>query len=410
MSDGNPKFQALTAFPVPHIEDLKTEQAYIEEFRQRCIELSDGQLRDFSDSSPLKIIAEAQAAMFTEFVNTFFSTVFPEIVAQSWELLGLERGRAEIATTTARFQLDGVYPTQVVIPAFYRFEVSDVTFETTAPVIIRDGIDSSVQEYWQQCSTTARAIEPGGQANLPAQKADIISPIEGLSEIWTDESRGGRTEESPVAFRNRVSSILIGAIGDTERPIVNVREYEEEARAILGQGSAAIAVPEVDPAGSHILMAMTLYVLSEGGNEPTQAELSRVESEIARRAQLSKGRLFVEVMPVSTINILLSVSSGRLVNEETLGNELNRSIREAFSLDKTPDMRELDVMKLGQVVYNTTGVDSAYVYWGFDGDPQLRAGNLTPPSINPGEKRPQLAKIGHIEINFTSDYKIDFDK
>ncbi len=404
--------EMITKFPIPNIEGLKTEQEYIDLFIQQCIKLSGGQLRDFSESSPLRVIAEAQAALYTDFVNLFFANTFPQVVAQSWELLGIRRDRSAFAQTTARFQLDGIYQTQVIIPSGYQFSVKDIVFETTATLVIPAYLDTVNADNWPQCSVNAISLHPGIKANVKAQPANIASPVIGLQAIYISDARGGSDEETPVEFRNRLARLIAAGIDQQNRPVVNIREYEHEARAILGPGSVAIAVPERDYQGHQKDAAVTLYILGAGGLTPTPSELARVKASIEPRAPLSLGRFWVEPMPYETVTVMLSVTPANNVTQDELGKDLNTRIRETFNLETTQFMNELDLFKLTQVVYNTPGVSSAEAYWSFDPD-QPKAARLTPSQISPdpdnqGLIRTKPAIVGKVDVHFSTGYKLEF--
>lgn len=396
--------------PTPTLS-LPTTSEFITRFKTRCIDKTSGKLSDFSDASALSLLAEVMALSLEEDIQQYLNEIFPEIIAQSWGLLGFSRVSGAKAVGTARMLLGGVFAQPFAIPRGYRFAAGGQTFETTLDLLIPANIDSANPTNYPLCRVQTIALTEGELGNQPSQQCQIINAVVGLSGVFFDEAtQGGQSLESFDAFADRVASTIRTAVGSAaNRPVVTVTEHEDAAREVLGAGAIAVGVPERNLQGQSQVAAMTVYVLTPSGATPNNAQLGLLLQTVAPRAPLAMGRLYYAPLPVLVLNIDISIKALPSADLEQLATAINASVRSAFSLVETAQMPALDINKLTQIIYDLGGVAYADSQWGYQGDPILEARRLMLPLLPGSTTESAAARVGRLRVIYTTGLQREFN-
>lgn len=382
----------------------------MQRFRDRCIEVTSGKLSDFAPASALTLLSEVLAQSIEDDLQAYLDEVFPAIVSASWAYLGFTPIAGSKAVATVRILLSGVFSQSFALPRGYRFSAGTQVFETTIDLLIPANTDTANPLNYPLCRVQAIALDLGEQGNQPIQQCQIINPVVGIAGLFFDEpSAGGRSAETFTQFADRVAASLRSTVGDPALvAVVTSTEHEIAAEQILGGGSVAIAIPELDLAGLAQTAAMSVYCLTPNGAAPTDAQLSLLLSSIAPRAPLATGRLFYAALPVSIVNIDVSLKALSDGNPESIANSINTELRSTFSLANTGQMSALDIGKANAIVYGVDSIDYAQVYWGFDGDPILEARMLQIPFLPGSQSKTNAVAIGTIRVIFSTGLQRTF--
>jgi hypothetical protein len=390
---------------------LPTTTEFIARFKTRCIEKTAGKLSDFSDASALTLLAEVMSLSLEEDVQQYLNQIFPQLIAQSWGLLGFFPVSGAKAVGTARFLLASVQSQSFAIPRGYRFSAGGQTFETTLDLLIPANTDSANPTNYPLCRVQTIALVEGSNSNQPAQQCQILNPVVGLAGVFFDEAtQGGRSLESFEAFADRVASTIRTAVGSAaNRPVVTVTEHLDAAIEVLGSGAIAVGVPERNLQGQSQVAAMTVYVLTPSGAAPNNAQLGLLLQTVAPRAPLATGRLYYAPLPVLTLNIDISIKALPSADLEGLATIINGVVRSAFSLEKTAEMSALDINRLVQIIYDLDGIDYCDPQWGYQGDPILEARRLMLPLLPGSTVESAAAKVGRLRVIYTTGLQREFN-
>ncbi|MBE9178661.1 baseplate J/gp47 family protein [Oculatella sp. LEGE 06141] len=256
--------------------DPRNERQLVEQSLVRTYNASERKLNDFSTSSVVRVFVEGMgfcAAEMLWHVNKLPAALLIAFLRNA----GVERRLGTKATVNVTFTLAQPLSTPYTIPQ--GFQVADssnrVTFTTNALLTIPPGgISGTVP-------ATAEAI--GTTSNLPAYTITrFTQPLTYLASVINLEAAAGGTDEE-----SQESAIARGLNAIRRRNIVTADDYEQEAKAVLGEGSVvkAIGLLSGDKI-SYQLGAVHLFMLNQSGEAANSAQLSQVYEAIAPRTQI----------------------------------------------------------------------------------------------------------------------------
>lgn len=386
------------ARPMPTFNTVLPAQ-FVANFKARCTAVSAGRLNDFNPASDLTALAEVLGQSIEEDINQILDQVFPELIAASWELLGIPRIQASRAVCNVRFELTGKLNDPFPIGKGYRFAVKGQVFETQLDLQIPAQTDTTDVNNYPACQVGAIALNPGTAGNVDKRQGEILNPVTGLAAVFLDEdAAGGKGLEDLETYRDRIAAILAR---NASTAIVLPADYERVVIEQLGAGSVAIAVPERNLQGQSSIAAMSVWALAPNGAAPTPAQLAELSAAIAPLAPLSQGRLYFGFMTVSVVNVTIGIKPLATGSVDAIASAVNTAVRSVFSIENTAGTKALDIYLLVKTVYGVSGIDYADPAWSFSGDPLPEARRLQLPVL-PGSAKNQPAKIGTVTINFTN--------
>jgi hypothetical protein len=391
---------------------LPTTAEFMQRFRDRCITITAGKLSDFAPASVLTLLSEVLAESIAVELQAYLDEVFPKLVMRSWEYLGFTPIDGAKAVATVRVLLATVNSQSFAIPRGYRFAAGGQTYETTIDLLIPANLDTANPTNYPLCRVQAIALTEGTTGNQSIQQCQIVQPVVGLAGLFFDEpATGGRLAEAFDEFADRVAAALRSSVGDpNEAAVVTVTEHETATRSVLGAGAVAIAIPERNLQGQNETAAMTVYALAPGGTPPTEAQLSLLLGTIAPRAPLATGRLYYGALPVSVVNIDVSLKALPTGNLEAIATTINEQLRSAFGLVATVGMIALDINRAVQILYDIPDVDYGECYWGFQGDPVLEARRLQIPFLPGSQSKTNAVRVGTVQVIFSTGLKRTFNQ
>lgn len=373
-----------------------TPQEYLEQYKTDIINISNGRLFDFTSSSVLSILGEAQSLAIARLIESEVELI-DLIAARVVENLGFIRDDGDFAIATARYQLTNTFDRDFIIYRGHRFLVNDITFETTSDLVIPAFIDTKNPLNYQYCRVSATAITKGTKGNSSPGQVGILQQMIELDSIWLDEaSTGGREEEATDVFFSRVSA-LISKVLENQTSIVSTKDFENEIYNILGTEIIAIAIPDITRDGAALQLAsMNVYLANKNGLFITLAQRNQISTEIEKRSPLVQGRLYFSdlVVPLVDINISIELPPGKDFN--TVANVINTNIRDRFSISETAAMSALE---LYEVIYQVKRTSALFpiVTWGYFGG-SLYARNLPLPKVAIASTKTSPIIINRINI------------
>jgi uncharacterized phage protein gp47/JayE len=375
-----------------------SKEEYLESFKSDVIANSQGRLFDFSTSSVLTILGEAQALSITRLIATQLELI-PYISAQIIENLGFIRSKGTYALCTVRFQLTNKFTREYTVLRGTRFSLANnVVFTTQSDLIIPANIDTTDPANYPFCKVDAIAIELGAKANQPAQKATILQNFLELDSIWIDEpSAGGNDEETTEEFFDRVS-LIIAKFLESTFSLVQASEFELAVEAVLGNGSVAVAVPDLSAdATTTAIASMHIFAVNNGGTPITSAQIRNLITLIAPRAPLVTGRLYFTPLVIPLVDVAISFKTASNEDSLLISDDINSRLRKVFSIGNTSQMSSLELYEAIHQVKLAGGL-APILTWGFVGD-ILQARNLPLPKLSAGTKRTSPAKLNLITVS-----------
>jgi hypothetical protein len=345
-----------------------TKEEYFERFKDDVTTASNGRLFDFSPSSVLTILGEAQASSIARLVD-IQAQLIPYIAANVIENLGFMRSKGTFAICTVRFLLSNIFDREYIILRGTRFQIGNgVVFATQNDLVIPANTDTSDPLQYQYCSVDAIAVEIGSKANQAAQKAIIVQVYPELDSIWLDEpSRGGNDEETPDQFFDRVS-ILLAKLLETQFSLIQPSEFELAVEGTLGNGSIAVAIPDVSFDGSLVQVAsMNVFAINPDGSALNSAQIRSLSADIGTRAPLVGGRLYFNSLTLPLVDIDISIKVASTDDSIQLSDSINNKVRETFTIAKTKEMESLELYELIFQV-KLLGALTPVARWGYVGD------------------------------------------
>lgn len=353
----------MTDFQVEALElptiDPRDEETLATQAQIRVKNKSGNLLNDFSDSSPITALLQGQAFAGSELL-WYTNKVVPALAIQYLKNAGVERRLGTKAVVTLTFTLRAFQNVAFTIPA--GFQVQDTsgqyTFTTNSVLVIPANYISG--------QVTATAAQVGTSYNLPAFTLNkFILPLSNLQSVTNPEpAQGGSDEETDA------SVVARGLAAIRRRGLVTTDDYEQEAKSILGAGSAAKAIPLLGPdKQTEQLGAVHLFALDASGQPITTAQIQTLLSQMQPKVHIGSS---LYVSPMELLNILGEVVAvvTNTTQAETVAQRLwanyqrylDRLNREAgdtlihseveFALRSTSGIQYIDQLRLNNGITN----------------------------------------------------------
>lgn len=356
-----------------------TAEQYLQQFQDDVTSRSQGRLFDFSPSSILTVLGEAQSLAITRLIESEVD-LLDLISTRVVENLGFVRQLGDYAIATARFQLLNVYDRDFIIPRGHRFLVNDVIFETTSDLRIPALTDTKNPLNYQYCRVDARSTTIGTRSNGITGQVSTLQQLIELDSIWIDDAvANGKNEETTQDFFTRVS-ILISKFLENQTSLVTKSDFENAVYETIGTSTVVVAIPDINADATAVqLAAMNCFVCNADGIYLTSAQKNLLSVSLEPRSPLVQGRLYFSNLTLQPIiiNVAIQVPLGKEFND--LANEINTRLRTRFSVIETAKMSYLE---LYEAVYQVklTGAIAPIVTWSYLIDnPQAR--NLPLPQV-----------------------------
>lgn len=375
----------------------KTRGDFFNDYQTDVVTVSNGQLFDFSISSVVRLLGEAQALAY-ERLAIEQQAIFPYISANILGLMGFTRSSGTKAVGTARFLLSNVFSREYIILRGTRFSLgSNVVFETDGDLVIPANTDTSDPANYQYASVTATSVNIGSNANQPAQQGQLLQGFEEVLGVFLDEATAGGTDEESVdAFFNRVS-LLIGKFLENSFSLVQESEFELAIQGILGSGSVAIAVADLDSTGTQNETAsMNIFAVNSDGSALNDAQKQNILSNIEPRAPLVQGRLYISELIVPNVDVNISIKVANTATAKNVADVINSEIRKTFSLQNTAELASLELYEAVYIVKQNNGLVPV-VTWAYVGEIQ-QARDLPLPKLAPATDKTKPVMMREIRI------------
>lgn len=300
------------SLPIPLL-DPRNERQLVEQGLVRVYSASGGQINDFSSSSVARSLVEGQAFAAAEML--YYLNKLPLALAlQFLKIAGVERKLGTRAIATITFTLSASLSTPFILPQ--GFQVLDSTgkssFTTDAALTIPAGTISG--------TATATCEQLGRSGNVPAYRLiRFTQPLAFLASCTNVDPATGGTNEETVD-----QAIVRGLTAIRRRNLVTGDDYEQEALAVLGDGSVAHAIGLLSGDKiSYELGAVHLFCLNATGAVPNSAQLNQVQETLAQKIQIGTS------LYVSAIE-LLNVDSD-LTAKLAVGQDPNQAAAELWA-------------------------------------------------------------------------------
>lgn len=267
------------------------------------------------------------------------------------------------ATTIIQFNLSGVLPIPIIVPALTSVATNDgkFTFQTTVSLTILSG--QSLGTVQATCTTSGVA----GNGYLPGQVNQLnnfSSPFV-VSAINTTITAGGADVEGDVAYRNRL--YLAPDSFSVAGPLNAYAFWAFTANPAISDVS--VYGPPISPAGeAHVV------ILMQGGSLPTQSVLNQVLSVVnAQDIRPLTDHVFIEA-PVTTgfaLNVQYWIDSNNAQLESSIEANVTVAVQNWLTYIGSAIGRSLIPSKLMQMMIDA-GADRVVV--------------TSPPYVNVGVK------------------------
>jgi hypothetical protein len=305
--------------------DLTTAQQLFDVAKEKAITVSGGKLTDFSPTSPVSAILEANAIAASEVIQRV-NELAANLEKNRISYFGVERRLGVAAVGSIKIDLDGVYAESFLLPSGFRFSSSGISWETVEEVAIAP----------YQTSGTAVAIA----LTIGEYIENIItySPIPRVASIsWAELPTGGQKAETDEEWKNRI----LGSLRRRDT-LLSEDDFEDAVREYLGYGSVALAVGRLKPdKATYGNGYVGVFVLNGDGLPMTQPVRSQLESFLNRKAAMA----LVTLWDVETFDINVSVVAA-------IANTANPDLIAPLVQDKVKSYLRPGNLPLGDLILN----------------------------------------------------------
>lgn len=326
----------ITPLVVPTL-DPRTESALVEYALDRVYTASGGTLNSFAASSPARALIEGQAFAGAELL--YYLNQLPEAMALAYlQIAGVQQILGTSATVTLTFALTAPLSTAYTVPINYEASTTGgLKFTTNTNLVISAGnIAGTV-------AATAAAV--GSTYNVGAYTINRLSQsLAFLASVTNEKAATGGTDGETV---EQTKSRAFAAI--RRRGLVSADDYEEEVRALLGNGSVAKAIGNL-AADKVTIRAGSVHVfcLNPDGEILSTAQLASVQTVLQAKSNLTIAVYAsnVDVQDV-TVRVVAKLASGQ--NPQTLADAIYDKLDEYLTpgylpLGETILVKELEYL------------------------------------------------------------------
>jgi uncharacterized phage protein gp47/JayE len=271
--------------------DPRNERELVEQALVRVYNTSGGQINDFSSSSVARSLIEGQAFAAAEML--YYLNKLPLALAlQFLKIAGVERKLGTRAIASITFTLSASLSTPFTLPQGFQVvdSVGRVSFTTDVQLVIPAGAISG--------TVTATCEQLGRVGNVPAYRLiRFTQPLAFLASCTNAQPATGGTNEETVD-----QAIARGLAAIRRRNLVTGDDYEQEAIAVLGEGSVAHAIGLLGgDKVSYELGAVHVFCLNQTGAVPNTAQLNQVPEMLAQKIQIGTS-LYVSAIDLLNVD------------------------------------------------------------------------------------------------------------
>lgn len=332
--------------PLPNpILDPRNERELVELALTRTYDRSNRTLNDLSPGSVLRVFAEMMAFAAAELL--FYVNKLPfAFVIQFLQIQGIQRRLGSPAVVSLRFSLSQAVTEAQIIPKGTPVLTADRRrkFLTDAQLVIPAGQTFGI------VSATCSTVGEGG--NLPPYSiTQLLQSLPYLSSVTNLEaSTGGSGAETLKETQTRAMLAL------RRRGLISQDDFENKVRAILGQGSVALAVGNLGEDGlSFFLGCVHVFVLNADGSQPNQTQRDALKAQLRSLTQIGI-ELFVSAIDVRPVTISIVVRSVAGTDPQVVASGIGTKIRNFLAPGKLPAGEALLVDDLRHQIRTAGGV------------------------------------------------------
>lgn len=332
--------------PLPNpILDPRNERELVELALNRTYERSNRTLNDLSPGSVLRVFAEMMAFAAAELL--FYVNKLPfAFVIQFLQIQGIQRRLGSPAVVSLRFSLSQAVTEAQIIPKGTPVLTADrrQKFLTDTQLIIPVGQTFGV--------VSATCTTVGENGNLPPYSiTQLLQSLPYLSGVTNLEaSTGGSGAETLKETQTRAMLAL------RRRGLISQDDFENKVRAILGQGSVALAVGNLGEDGlSFFLGCVHVFALNADGSQPNQTQRDALKTQLRPLTQVGI-ELFVSAIDVRPVAVSVIAKSVAGTDPQTIASGIGTKIRNFLTPGKLPAGEALLVDDLRYQVRTTGGV------------------------------------------------------
>lgn len=332
--------------PLPSpILDPRNERELVELALTRTYDRSNRTLNDLSPASVLRVFAEMMAFAAAELL--FYVNKLPfAFVIQFLQIQGIQRRLGSPAVVNLRFSLSQAVTEAQIIPKGTPVLTADRRrkFLTDTQLVIPAGQTLGI------VSATCTTVGEGG--NLPPYSiTQLLQSLPYLSSVTNLEaSTGGSGAETLKETQTRAMLAL------RRRGLISQDDFENKVRAILGQGSVALAVGNLGEDGlSFFLGCVHVFALNADGSQPNQTQRDALKAQLRSLTQIGI-ELFVSAIDVRPVTISVVVRSVAGTDPQVVASGIGTKIRNFLAPGKLPAGEALLVDDLRHQIRTAGGV------------------------------------------------------
>ena len=327
------------AVPPPPLT-RETVQSLYDAAIAAVIAKSEGNITEVPPSSPISAIEEGLAVIGGGIIDRL-NQLSTEIERNRLALFGISRKEGSPAIGTIQVTLDGNYVESFVLPQGYQLTAGGVIFETTSNLVI--------PSYTLSGLVGIVALSIGEEGNLPASTPVSFAPVPKVATIsLSGSTNGGVGEETEEQFRERIYSSF------RERgTLISKTDFESEAINILGEGSTAVAIPELTPdQTSYEPGYVSVFAINPDGSPLNAAQLSELQSTFSEKAAMAT----VSVDSLDTFDIDVYVYANFEGNPDLLGEDVKRVVTSYLKPGNLPPGEQILQKAIEFEVQNLPGI------------------------------------------------------
>ena len=355
----------ITPLVIPSL-DPRNEATLVEYALDRVFTASGGTLNSFAASSPARALIEGQAFAGAELL--YYLNQLPEAMALAYlQIAGIQRILGTSATVTVQFNLTAVLTTSYNIPAGYEVSTTGgLKFLTNTSLVISPGNIAG--------TVTATAAAVGSTYNVGAYTITRLSqPLSFLGSVTNTEAATGGTDGETV---DQTKARAFAAI--RRRGLVSADDYEEETRALLGNGAVAKAIGNL-AADKVTTRAGSVHVfcLNPNGELLSTAQLTTIQTALQAKSHVTIA-VYTSNVDVQelTVRVVAKLPSGQ--NPQTLADDIHSRL-ESYLTPGNLELGQTILVKELEYLVRLSGAETVQsVILGLVGQSQL-ATNLALP-------------------------------
>lgn len=275
---------SLTPLEAPQLDD-RDEKQVVEDAIALCIEASKNQLTDFTPGSPTRALVEAMAHVYAK--TSYVANQTAGAAAVSWlQVAGIQRIAGRAATTSLEFRLVSPLSTPFFVPQNFIVRAGRIQFRTTAPLTIKAGeVTGQVAAACTQTGSIGNVRS--GEIKSPIQPLAFLASVRNPLPVTNGED--GETDAEVIAR---------GFTSLRRRNLVTQDDYEEFARAAMGQDTIARAYGKLDETGRALdIPAVTVAVCKLSGELLTQGDKQALLSALNLKGHITVNHRVADIVP-----------------------------------------------------------------------------------------------------------------